>query len=337
MPADVTFTVPLPLRLHPAWQAGARRNLAWLTERRLLSPRSARLYDLFQSERLVGYVFPYATDRGLDLANRIVSVCTLLDDQFDGPVGRDPAAARRVSESFITLLYDPGAAARDGPLHRAFAEVWRDSCAGRSAFWRARAADSWHRYLCSLVHEAGNRSRAGVLPLECYLEQRLVTGAMQQFTDACEVAGEFEVPPMAFHLPHLRRLRALTADFVSLANDLASLEKELAAGETDNLVVVMREEQGCSLEEALERAYRFVAETVTRFVRLREELPRVCAEQDLAAEEREAAVRYADALAYWISGYERWQRETGRYRQADVVNAATGAGYRLEDLLGTDA
>lgn len=336
MPADVTFTIPLPLELHPSWQAGAERNLAWLAEHRLLSPRSARLYDLFQSERLVGYVFPYATERGLDLANRIVSVCTLLDDQFDGPAGRDPHAARRISESFIALLYEP-AACSAAPLHRAFAEVWRDSCAGRSAAWRARAAESWHRYLCSLVHEAGNRRRAAALPLDCYLEQRLVTGAMQQFTDACEVAGEFEVPSIAFHLPHLRCLRTLTADFVSLANDLASLEKELAAGETDNLVVVLSEERGSSPEEALAQAYRLVAQKVTRFVQLRRELPQICDGLALPPEEREAVERYADALAFWISGYERWQRETGRYRQAELVSAATGAGYRLENLLEADA
>ncbi|MDF5758117.1 hypothetical protein [Spongiactinospora sp. TRM90649] len=336
MPADVTFDIPLPREQHEGWQAAGERNLAWLAERRLLSEATLALYTLFQSERLVGYAFPGATDRGLDLANRIVSVCTLLDDQFDGPAGRDPVAAREIAEGFAVLL-EPGAGVGGpsaSPLRAAFSEVWRDSCAGKSPAWRARAAESWRRYFASLVHESANRRRGGYLPLDCYLEQRLVTGAMQQFTDACEVAGEFEVPPVAFNIPHLRIMRGLTADFVNLANDLASLEKEIAAGETDNLVLVIGNECECSLDDAIARAYRFVEGRVTRFVQLRAELADVCAALALTSRETETVGRYAAALAAWISGYERWQRETNRYRRAGDVSQVTGAGYRLEDLFG---
>ncbi|GLW07802.1 Epi-isozizaene synthase [Microtetraspora sp. NBRC 13810] len=334
MPADVTFEIPLPLKLHEGWRDAADRNLAWLTRHRLINEGSEDLYTLFKSERLVGYTFPHATERGLDLANRIVSVCTLLDDQFDGPAGKDPISAREISESFAALLL-PGGPEDKGPspLHTAFAEMWRDSCAGKSPAWRARAAESWRRYFGSLVHESANRRRGAFLSLDTYLEQRLVTGAMQQFTDACEVAGEFEVPSLLFNVPHVRIMRTLTADFVNLANDLASLEKELAAGETDNLVMVIRNERGCTMEEAIGHAYRFVEGRVTRFVQLRAEIPEVLASLALPAEDVDVLNRYLDALAAWISGYERWQRETYRYRRAGDVNEATGAGYRLDDLL----
>ncbi|GAA5059721.1 hypothetical protein HNP84_005048 [Thermocatellispora tengchongensis] len=338
MPADVKFEIPLPLRLNEGWREAAERNLDWLARRHLISEGTAGLYNLFKSERLVGYTFPYASPHGLDMANRIVSVCTLLDDQFDGPAGRDPVSARAISASFERLLEDAdgaedGEAAGRSPLHQAFAEMWRDSCAGKSAAWRARASESWRRYFGSLVHESGNRRRGEFLPLDCYLEQRLVTGAMQQFTDACEVAGEFEVPWVAFNIPHVRIMRTLTADFVNLANDLASLEKELAAGETDNLVMVIRNERNCTLEEAIEHAYHFVAGKVERFVELREEVPEVVAALELPEEDVAVLYRYLDALAAWIVGYERWQRETFRYRKADAVDRATGAGYRLDDLL----
>jgi hypothetical protein len=335
MPVDVTFNIPLPLRRHPDWRAGAERNLRWLAERRLINSTTAHLYDLFKSETLVGYTFPYATAHGLDMANRIISVCTILDDQFDGPAGRDPTTARDISESFIALLDPSTSAAAEhlSLLHEAFAEVWRESCEGKSPIWRTRAAESWRRYFSSLVHEAGNRRRDGFLPLDCYLEQRLVTGAMQQFTDACEVAGEFEVPPVAFNIPQLRIMRTLTADFVNLANDLASLEKEIVAGETDNLVMVMRHERGCDLEEAIGHAHRFVEGKVARFAELQPHIPVVCESLELSRDEITIVNRYVDALASWISGYERWQRETFRYRAADRLNSATGAGYRLQDLL----
>ncbi|MBO3748002.1 hypothetical protein J5X84_18165 [Streptosporangiaceae bacterium NEAU-GS5] len=336
MPVDVTFNIPLPLRRHSDWCAGAKRNLVWLAERGLINSQTAHLYDLFKSETLVGYTFPYATSHGLDMANRIISVCTILDDQFDGPAGRDPTAARQVSESFIALL-DPStsAAVEDpSPLHKAFAEVWRDSCEGKSPMWHTRAAESWRRYFSSLVHEAGNRRRDGFLPLDCYLEQRLVTGAMQQFTDACEVAGEFEVPPVAFNIPQLRIMRTLTADFVNLANDLASLEKEIVAGETDNLVMVIRNERGCDIDEAIKLAHRFVEGKVTRFAELQPSIPVICESLALSPDEIATVDRYVEALAAWISGYERWQRETFRYRAAGRLNSATGSGYCFQDLLG---
>ncbi|MCG5213883.1 terpene synthase family protein [Streptosporangium sp. KLBMP 9127] len=334
MPADVTFDIPLPLKQHNGWHAAAERNLSWLTRRRLISDGTIGLYDLFKSEKLVGYTFPDATERGLDLANRIVSVCTLLDDQFDGPAGRDPAKAREISDGFTALLEPLVREPRPRtPLQAAFCETWSDSCNGKTPAWRARAAESWRRYFGSLVHESGNRRRGVFLSLDCYLEQRLVTGAMQQFTDACEVAGEFEVPPIAFNIPHVRIMRRLTADFVNLANDLASLEKEIAAGETDNLVMVIRHERNCSMDEAIQRAYHFVEGRVARFVQLRNEIPEVCDGLQLPDAERAVLHRYTDALAAWISGYERWQRETFRYRRAGDVSEVTGAGYRLEDLL----
>jgi len=339
MPVDVTFNIPLPLRRHPDWRAGAQRNLIWLAERGLINHTTAHLYDLFKSETLVGYTFPYATSHGLDMANRIVSVCTILDDQFDGPAGRDPASTREISESFIALL-DPSTCAPAehlSLLHEAFAEVWRDSCADKSPIWRTRAAESWRRYFSSLVHEAGSRRRDGFLPLDCYLEQRLVTGAMQQFTDACEVAGEFEVPPVAFNIPQLRIMRTLTADFVNLANDLASLEKEIVAGETDNLVMVIRNERGCDMNEAVAAAHHFVEGKVTRFAELLPHIPAVCESLQLSHDETAVVSRYVDALAAWISGYERWQRETFRYRAADRLNRETGAGYRLQNLIGHGA
>ena len=87
----------------------------------------------------------------------------LFDDWFDGPLGRDPVAMRRLVGVLTDHVYGrPGAVTTDSPpLVRVFAEIYDRAADGMSPAPRGRFATDVAQYLFTNYIEAFHRARGG--------------------------------------------------------------------------------------------------------------------------------------------------------------------------------
>jgi hypothetical protein len=92
------------------------------------------------------------------------------------------------------------------------------------------------------------------------------------------------------------------------SNDLFTLEKELRHGEPHNLVLVLRQEFGLSLQAAVDAAAKMHDDEVRAFVKLASNLPSFGLTTDAALK------RYVAALGAAIRGHFDWAKVTARYR-----------------------
>ncbi|MDN3294906.1 terpene synthase family protein [Streptomyces ficellus] len=328
----------LRFRPHPAAavEASGRRVQQWVKDRGLTGSEEAfAWYCMWDTARFVGNSYPHADPgRGMDLVGKLMAVTILLDDQIDesASVGRCVNAIT----PFLEIVRTGGETVprANQPLHQAFAEVLREARACASDAWWRRAARNWEMGLIAVAHETLNREvRRKPAPRDVYLDIRRSSGFMGPFLDILEPAASFEPSALAYYSPQLMLMRRITTDLGNFINDVFSLEKELARGQYDNLVLVLCEEEGITVQEAIPKALDTIHARLCRFVELRSELPAVCSHLGLTSSDTESSIRYADALEMWVAGFEPWQRTSARYTQA-LDQRPQHEAWARENLLG---
>ncbi|MEV7500227.1 terpene synthase family protein [Streptomyces sp. NPDC093018] len=323
-PGSALFTAPLwgdlevRSALHPGTEAGRERNLRRLRGRRLFADeRAFEWYRSWDLEGLVGAVYPYVDDVGLDLCNYATTFMTVYDDQFEGTSATASAEAAAEVRTCLGVIDERTDVPATSPLTGIFTEIWHEWLrAGLSAEWHARVRTDWVYCLTSMAHERVALRTGRPLLLDQYLWLRRGTSYMPLFLDLIELAGGRECPRIAFHAPPLQIMRCITMDVVNYMNDVLSLHKEMARGDNDNIVLTLRGAYDCSLDEAISRVCASVREQVRRFSELHGRLPEMCADLGLSGAETEAVLGYGHGLECWIGGYDPWQRSSARYTAA---------------------
>ncbi|MFE6099612.1 pentalenene synthase [Streptomyces laurentii] len=319
MPQDVEFALPWALRSSPHLPRARKHSLAWLEEYGLLDGRfTPAEFDDWRVAEIAAFFFPEATGEGLELATDLMGwYFAPFDDVFDGVLGRRPQQAAAFCGALAAVLV-PGAAvpgADAPPTARALADIWRRSCRGMSEAWQARAAYDWHVYLAAHLAETADRFNGrAVNAAECVRRRGFATSSFVVI-DLMERVSGFEVPALAWHAPVLGELRSLTAEIIGMSNDLCSVEKEAAAGdEGNNVLLVLERERGIGRAEAVEEVVGAIERRVAQF----ESVEARVADLDclLSGDGAAAVRRLVTGLHDLVRGDYAWERASGRYRIA---------------------
>ncbi|MCQ9181648.1 terpene cyclase [Streptomyces sp. IBSBF 2953] len=333
MPQDIDFDLPPVTAVSPDLEGARRHNLAWVRRFGLVGDdRSQAWYASWDMPRLAALGFPHARGPELDLCADAMGFFFVFDDQFDGPLGRDPAETARVCQRLIDVAHGAPPPAGADPCTAAFADIRARTTDGAHPAWTARTAHEWEYYFAAHAHEAAGRLRGAPADLESYLQVRRGIAATDLPLSLGERAAGIAVPAAAFHSPQLRIMRRAAIDVTLMCNDVYSLEKEEARGDVDNLVLVLEESRHLTRGAALAEARREVDGLVRRFRVLAAQVPGVCAQLALPEEQRTAVDGYVRLMTAWMSGYHAWQTETQRYRAAPQVVPPSGPGY-LDQVL----
>lgn len=343
---DVEFGCPWPLRESPHLESARAHALAWMIEMGLTTDPEGneRTFRDWKLGECAAWNFPSGTAEGVALAADLMGwYFAPFDDQFDGELGKDPANAAKVIEGLLEILELPEGA----PLHAqypvavAFADIWWRSSRQMSLAWRRRAAHHWKQYLVGQLAEVVNRRHRRKLDADSHLRQRAATTSVRVLFDLIESTAGFELSDRAWYMPVLEEIRQLTVEIVSIRNDLVSAEKEEAAGDLDNnLLLVLEHQQGYSRIEAVDELRRMTHERFERILELETHIVEL--DDVLFPNERFALRRYIQGLHDMNAGDDEWEHTSGRYvvKEPDDATAAapvsTGPGaLRGPSGLGT--
>lgn len=324
--ADITASLSIPFghcRVHPAVEDVREPTIDWLVARGLLGTDEAiERYDTMHFERLAAMAYPDCPRVGLGLAARLMGWFFVFDDQFDGPLGRDPQATAAV----VTVVVDalgaaPAARAVARRFAVAFRELWLESCAGMSAAWRTRARAAWIRYLNSYITEARARGTDAADDLAAYLRTREDSIGIPPSVLLAESLHHAEVSARITGRPPLPRLMALTGVQVALVNDLFSVHKELAAGETYNSVLMFQRALGCPLDRAAQHVAALIASVHAEFARQRETLAASLGWWRADVSECAAVEVRTSCMIDWMHANLAWSLETARYRGSSAAGS----------------
>jgi len=168
--------------------------------------------------------------------------------------------------------------------------------------WRTHFAARNRQLFEAFVLEAEVRAAGGFSELRDYLPMREVTVGIWVELALSELALGIELTTRERAETH--QISRLACNLIGWANDIFTFEKERAAGDPNNLVLVLAKSLGGDLRSALGRA-------IQMHDREANELALHLAQIRLTGSD--AAQRYAATLGYWVRGHLDWARETGRY------------------------
>ncbi|AZQ74373.1 terpene cyclase [Streptomyces luteoverticillatus] len=334
MPQDIEFRLPFPSSVSRDLEGARQRNLAWVRRMGLVREgRSLQWFASWDMPLLAACGFPYAQGPALDLCADAMAFFFVFDDQFDGPLGQDPARAAAVSQQLIDIVHGTAPAPGADACSVAFADLWARCTDGAHPGWVARTAFEWEYYFATQAHEAIGRLRGAPADMETYLQVRRGIAGTDLPLSLGERAAGVTVPASALHSPQLRIMRQAAIDVTFMCNDVYSLEKEEARGDMDNLVLVLEHAQTCTRDEAVTAARSEVDQRVERFREQVRQVPAMCLQLGLTGPQREAVTTYVEVMGFWMTGYHAWQTQTRRYTSALRILPHAGPGY-FDEVLG---
>ncbi|WP_051342433.1 terpene synthase family protein [Pseudonocardia spinosispora] len=264
---------------------------------------------------LAAHCYPHAGPEDLCLLAEWMSWLFVLDDQGDeGLHGRRPEL---FSDALANLDLDtPGNS--DDPLRAGLSDLAQRAEQRMSPSWRRRFRRHLADYFTANVWQAGHRRLDEVPDLEVFARMRRDAGAVMPSFDLIEYTESAALPADVYYSRTYQRLLVTSADVVCWTNDLMSLEKELAHGDNQNLVLVLHHERGIPLQDAAHEVTVRTQRQLERFLAAERELPTVCDRLKVGDEVRATADACAAMLKAWMVGHVAWGRGTARYLEVPV-------------------
>jgi hypothetical protein len=321
---------PFPSQISPYAQAIQEHTLAWATRFRLISGAAA--VDRFLSSRFSSATarnFPRADLEDLELLNDWTVWIFLWDDQFDdASTAISPDELETILDSYQTILVARGARPGSGPAAEALRDLCDRTFPRMPSQWRDRFVTHFVQWLDSYTWAVGNRQRGKVPTPDVYMENRRSNGAVYVEIDLIDLSEHVTLPETLRTSRPFETMHRITNDVVCWTNDIYSLEKELARGDLNNLVIVLKEAESMTLQEAVDRVSEMIAAQVRLFEETESCLPTFGPELDNDIR------RHIGGLRSWMRGNLDWSARTARYSNVERTGAGRPASY-LEDLLAT--
>jgi len=322
------FYCPFPSQLSPLVEEVHQHTLAWASSYNLLQKEAAlRRFNGARYAWLAARTYPQAGFAELALTNDFFSWLFLLDDQFDdGLLGRQPERMQEVIQGLLAILGVVSGEPLQGPLARALYELWDRMLPLTTPRWRTRFIRHLLAYFDSYGWETRNRASGTIPDVEVYIEVRQDAGAMRLALDYMDLTEHIDLPVEIYQSSLVQVLLRLTNNIVCWSNDIFSLEKELARGDLNNLVLAIQQERGSSLPEAIAR----VNELVTREVLLFQEISQLALVG--VSDYRPDLQKYLAGMQAWIRGNLDWSLESQRYSHVEHAAPGVTPSY-LENIL----
>ncbi|WHM37631.1 germacradienol/geosmin synthase [Streptomyces sp. BPTC-684] len=337
------FYMPYPARLNPHLEAARVHSRAWAREMGMLEGSGIwELSDLDAHDYalLCSYTHPDCDAEALSLVTDWYVWVFFFDDhfleQFKRTLDRDGGKAylERLG-AFMPMDLDEGFPEPTNQVEKGLADLWARTVPRMSYGWRERFAESTRNLLNESMWELVNMNAGRIAnPVE-YIEMRRKVGGAPWSAGIIEYAANAELPPAVAASRPLRVLTDAFSDGVHLRNDLFSYQREVEKeGELSNGVLVLETFLGCSTQEAAETVNDLLTSRLQQFENTAlTEVPPLCLDKGLSAEECARIAAYVKGLQDWQSGGHEWHMRSSRYMNEEAQERSSLFG----GVLGTSA
>ncbi|MFF3623204.1 lyase [Streptomyces sp. NPDC002467] len=331
------FHLPFGNSKHPGAARANAEATSWVLQHELVTA-AAEQFSGIGVGHLAGRVsgdVPY--ERVLLLAEWM-AWSFVLDDQHDHLIRAGEVSAwRPVTDAITGYLRTgriEGATAGRNPLVTGFVELCDRILAGMSEGTAARYRAHVPLMLDSLDQEAGNRAATSRPGVQEYVLMRRHSSQILPMMDMVEAGLGIDLPQNVHDLPEFQDLAASVLDVISWGNDVFSLPKEHACGDTNNLVSLISFWERCSLPDAVQAVEGRIQERIEQYLTGEERL--IQAVNALPGTEPslvDAVTRCVRSYEDWMIGADLWQRyECTRYSDERFA-AGLESAYTRPDLV----
>ncbi|MGW2017870.1 terpene synthase family protein [Streptomyces sp. NPDC001927] len=337
------FYVPYPARLNPHVETARTHTREWARSMGMLEGSGVwEEHDLESHDYalLCSYTHPDCDAEALSLVTDWYTWVFFFDDHFLEVFKRTqdrPGSKAYLDRLPLFMPMNPSAAmpVPTNPVEAGLADLWTRTVPSMSTGWRERFSAATEALLNESLWELDNINEGRIAnPVE-YIEMRRKVGGAPWSAGLVEYAAGAEVPRQVAHSRPLLVLRDTFSDAVHLRNDLFSYQREVEdEGENSNGVLVLEKFLGCTTQEAAEAVNDLLTSRLHQFENTAlTEVPGLCLEKGLNAEECAAVAAYAKGLQDWQSGGHEWHMRSSRYMNEGLDTGPS----RLDGVLGTSA
>ncbi len=306
------LALPFPERTSPHQAYAERSVLRWARRTGLVADRS-------EAHRMASHAWGHCAAVAVPRASRTrlsLMACWLawmgvLDDTAE--THRTHASFTEAAEGIRAVLADDNAPIGH-PLVAAFTDLDRRTRRLGSPAWTGRHSETTAQLLDGLVDEQRVKQE-GLPSVAEYVERRRITGYMPMLYNLTEIALRCELPSTVRESGPYERLVTASTDAADFINDIYTLRKELAHGETGNLVIVLAHEQGLTIEQALHEAALRTRQAVDDFQTAEQDLHSALTAHSMPVHGWQATVTMVDTMHDWIAGLPAYYRTSGRYHR----------------------
>ncbi len=259
------------------------------------------------------YLFPRTSVERLVAVNLLMNLLYYIDDVYDRHRAfgnEDTVRVMQVFQQAIAAFQTGATPTLSDPIINVCLELHHHFGALTSQAWLARLIGSLTSHLTSSLVDAETVKHNGRLSINQYLTLRDHDSGMQPTIDIIEFAANIYLPDSLLQHAYLQRMRTATARIGGLMNDLFSYAKEVVAlGSEFNLISVMMDDLGCTLDEAIDYAIDLLNTYIKDFEVAEKEMPLW-----MNPEHNTMVREYVRGLRDQVIASWHWQLSTNRYR-----------------------
>lgn len=308
---------PFPSILNQHVVKADRHTTLWVKRYQLVTNEDTWSY--YHKQRftwMVARMFPTADLNALSIAADLNTLLFVLDDQFDEHGEGSAMIKQRVQfeqlvHSLIGIMKNNRQISleKGGPVLSAVSDFWKRIRKLGNLGWQVRFIESLQQAFAANLWRIEQVSRGQLPTLEEYIKWRPFFSGASFFAHLLEAIEAFSLPDYVFLDGTVKKLILLCSNTICWANDLFSFNKELEQGDEMNIVMLIRNTEGCTIEEAITAAVKIHDEQVRQFEHLSAKLPSFGPATDAQL------ARYIHALSVMMKGNIEWSvKDTARYR-----------------------
>ncbi|RAJ05378.1 hypothetical protein LX64_02536 [Chitinophaga skermanii] len=273
---------PFEAKIHPQLPLIEQHTNDWIRSFDLLT--SEEHYIAFKSykfAKMTARTYPTASLAFINAASCLNTWLFVLDDMLDHineqtEKIRDEKFLKKLVGDFVTIFrYNklPNKSPETYNILASLEDIWQRFIPLTSPTWQSQFTISFTATFQAAFWEAENAVKHRNISLSSYKLMRQFFSGANLGTDMVEPATGIQLPYYVQQERTFMQCVELIRRVICWANDIFSLEKELAHGDSHNLVCVLANEYDISIEKAIDKAAELHDAEIAQFMQLKQELP----------------------------------------------------------------
>lgn len=306
-----TFTIeyPFELRHNPHLESLEKQVSTWIDDYKCLPESLKKRYRKSNFGKFTTSFFPAANAEQSTIIGRWILAAFAFDDLY----GSNSLENLRLQCQKVIDIFEGKATEFENEIFEAFGTVRKEILSAVTENWMKRFVAHHQFWFEGMEEETiySYNDKVSYPSLEEYKIIREKVSGGRTLCDFLEVISGFIMPDEIFSHPAIFRIRQLVTLMLSWFNDIHSVPWELERGEATNLVLVIKNENSCTMEEAYDKAIEIHDDDLAEFIRIKENLPDF-------GRYNEQIRKYIDHAELLLKGQEIWYfGGTERYTSAE--------------------